>query len=116
MKSPYLWAFSNHYTRGKYVADGRWSETAVSRQAGAATLLRRMAERGLVGWEKTEGERPFLRYSEAGPVPHARDLQVFLNRLPGIHLKTDGWPGPRTSEAFKRATGYYLLGDPRANT
>jgi lysozyme family protein len=23
--SPYLWSFSNHYTRGKYVADGRFS-------------------------------------------------------------------------------------------
>ena len=28
--SPYLWSFSNHYTRGKYVADGRFSPTAVS--------------------------------------------------------------------------------------
>ena len=30
--SPYLWSFSNHYTRGKYVADGRFSPTAVSQQ------------------------------------------------------------------------------------
>src|SRR5262249_37321527 len=45
--SPYLWAGSVHYTRGKYVADGQWSPTAVSRQIGAAVLLRRMAERGL---------------------------------------------------------------------
>ena len=28
--SPYLWSFSNHYKSGKYVADGRWSDIAVS--------------------------------------------------------------------------------------
>jgi len=41
--SPYLWSFSNHYTRGKYVADGRFSETAVSQQVGAALLLKQLA-------------------------------------------------------------------------
>jgi lysozyme family protein len=41
--SPYLWSFSNHYTRGKYVADGRFSATAVSQQVGAAPLLKRLA-------------------------------------------------------------------------
>jgi len=40
VKSPYLWGGSNHYTCGKYVADGRWSATAVSKQIGAAALLR----------------------------------------------------------------------------
>lgn len=38
--SPYLWSFSTHYTRGKYVADGSWSPTAVSKQVGAALILR----------------------------------------------------------------------------
>lgn len=46
--TPYLWSFSNHYTRGKYIADGRWSATAVSEQCGAAVLLRRMMEQGLI--------------------------------------------------------------------
>jgi lysozyme family protein len=44
--SPYLWSFSNHYTRGKYVADGRFSATAVSQQCGAAVLLKRLQEGG----------------------------------------------------------------------
>ena len=44
--SPYLWSFSNHYTRGKYVADGRFSPTAVSAQCGAAVLLKRLHEGG----------------------------------------------------------------------
>jgi len=44
--SPYLWSFSNHYTRGKYVADGRFSPTAISQQCGAAVLLRRLQAGG----------------------------------------------------------------------
>jgi lysozyme family protein len=46
--SPYLWAGSNHYSKGKYVGDGQWSDTAASRQIGAATLLYRMAEKGII--------------------------------------------------------------------
>ena len=46
VKSPYLWSYSNHYTRGKYVGDGQWSETAVSRQCGAMVLLKRLQEKG----------------------------------------------------------------------
>jgi len=38
--TPYLWSFSNHYIRGKYVADGTWSDTAVSTQCGGAVLLK----------------------------------------------------------------------------
>lgn len=37
--SPYLWSFTNHYTAGKYVADGKWDPDAVSAQCGAAALL-----------------------------------------------------------------------------
>jgi lysozyme family protein len=40
--SPYLWSTSNHYTRGKYVADHVWDASAVSAQAGAMPLLSRM--------------------------------------------------------------------------
>jgi lysozyme family protein len=37
--TPYLWSGSQHYTRGKYVADGRFDPSAVSSQVGAAVLL-----------------------------------------------------------------------------
>ena len=40
--SPYLWSFSNHYTKGKYVADGKWDENAVSQQCGAGIILKRI--------------------------------------------------------------------------
>lgn len=38
--SPYVWSFSNHYSRGKYVADGEWDSDAVDEQCGCAPLLR----------------------------------------------------------------------------
>jgi lysozyme family protein len=108
--SPYLWSWSNHYVSGKYVADGRWSDTARSRQCGAAVLLRRIEERGEISFAKVEA--PLFRYSE-GPLPHADELQRFLNRYPGIALRVDGWPGQRTSDAVKKLFGFYLEGDPR---
>lgn len=40
VNSPYLWSKSNHYTAGKYVKDGKWSPTAVSKQCGAAVILK----------------------------------------------------------------------------
>ncbi len=48
INSPYLWSCSNLYTSGKYVADNKWSGTAVSGQCGAAVILRRMSDRGAI--------------------------------------------------------------------
>jgi hypothetical protein len=116
--SPYLWSFSNQYSSGKYVADGRWSDTAVSKQAGAAVLLRRMAEKGAIKFIEPievgpEAPVPLIRYSSEEKSNESEELQMFLNRLPGIYVKIDGYPGEKTSDAFKQVTGYYLHGDPR---
>jgi lysozyme family protein len=43
--TPYLWSFSNHYTSGKYVRDGVFDPGAVSKQCGAAVMLRDLVER-----------------------------------------------------------------------
>lgn len=43
-QSPYLWSGTNHYVRGKYVADGKYSPTAVSQQMGAAPVLKVLME------------------------------------------------------------------------
>jgi lysozyme family protein len=40
--SPYLWSFTNHYIEGKYIADGVWSATAVSKQVGCAAILKEL--------------------------------------------------------------------------
>ncbi len=48
LPSPYLWSFSNQYLKGKFVADGKFDPEATSRQCGAATLLKRLADLGIV--------------------------------------------------------------------
>ena len=45
--SPYLWSGTNHYTSGKYVADGKYSSTATDKQLGTCAILKRMADRGI---------------------------------------------------------------------
>lgn len=47
--SPYLWSGTDIYTRGKYVADGRFSRLAVDQQLGCATILMRMRQREVSG-------------------------------------------------------------------
>lgn len=44
VNSPYLWAGSNHYQKGKYVADGKWDPDYVSTQIGVALILKRLLE------------------------------------------------------------------------
>jgi lysozyme family protein len=46
--SPYLWSFTNHHVRGKYVQDGVWDPNAETKQIGAAAMLRDLMNRGLV--------------------------------------------------------------------
>jgi len=40
INSPYLWSFSNHYAKGKFVADHVYDANAVSAQCGAAVMLK----------------------------------------------------------------------------
>jgi lysozyme family protein len=46
--SPYLWSFSQHYTRGKFDRDHHFDPDLVSAQCGAAVLLRVMIDEGHV--------------------------------------------------------------------
>lgn len=48
MATPYLWSFSNHHQRGKYVQDGKFDANATSAQCGAAVMLRDLVERNIV--------------------------------------------------------------------
>jgi len=48
INSPYLWSGTNLYTRGKYVADGRFDPYAVSKQVGAVPIIIEMIEQGVI--------------------------------------------------------------------
>lgn len=48
INTPYLWSFSTHYTKGKYVADNVWDGNAVSKQCGAAVMLKGLVESGAI--------------------------------------------------------------------
>lgn len=45
INSPYLWSFSNLYTSGKYVADGKYDPKAVSKQVGAGVILKTVMQK-----------------------------------------------------------------------
>ena len=45
--SPYLWSFTNNYTKGKYVKDHVYDPDAVSKQAGAMAILKRLIAAGV---------------------------------------------------------------------
>ena len=47
INTPYLWSGTNHYTKGKYVADGKFDYEAVSSQIGAALLFRYTTDKTL---------------------------------------------------------------------
>ena len=126
--SPYLWSASNQYTKGKYTADGKYDPDAVSTQIGAAVVLRRMAENQVILFDASGNPiadgtltstitamEPPVTYSETDSSPAARTLQAALNQFPGVSLFVDGVPGQRTSDAFRRVTGHFLKGDPRAS-
>lgn len=43
LPSPYIWASTNQYHRGKYVADGHFDPNAIDHQLGCAALIASMA-------------------------------------------------------------------------
>jgi lysozyme family protein len=115
--SPYLWSGSNWYEKGKFTSDGKFDPEAVSKQTGAAVILRRMAELGLVAFgQETLSAPEYLKLVVYDPLHYntwAENLQIFLNQFPGIYLLEDGKAGEKTSSAFKKVFGSYLKGDPR---
>jgi lysozyme family protein len=122
LPSPYLWSFTNHYSAGKFIKDGVYDPNALDAQCGTATLLRRLAERQDIQFaDEPDLDSPpqVVPYASKKPtdpsvIAAATRLQEWLASHPGITLKIDGWPGQRTSNAYKAVTGQYLPGDPRA--
>ena len=117
VKSPYLWSFSNHYTRGKYVADGTWSDTAVSQQCGAMVLLKRLEEKGHVQFDSVEDKAAGTRYPDPQPLLRQGDsgdavgaVQAMLAGL-GFDVEVDRGYGPETESAVRQFQQAHELQD-----
>jgi lysozyme family protein len=118
--SPYLWSYSNHYTKGKFSADGKYDPNLVSKQAGTATILRRLSEKQAIGFKEQQIDRikaikelgELVQFNPNEENADALRLQVLLNEL-GFPLLRDGEAGEKTSNAYKQVSGKFLPGDPR---
>lgn len=53
INSPYVWSYTNLYTRGKYVADHEYDASAVSTQCGAAAIFLALIQLGVIPEEVT---------------------------------------------------------------
>ncbi len=119
INSPYLWSYSNHYTKGKFIKDHVYSPSAVSKQCGAAILLRRLTETQSAPVEIPKRQTLIKQlgttviFAPTRVVEKARELQKLMN-LAGAHLLEDGKAGRNTSDAYFRFTGKFLSGDPKA--
>lgn len=74
IKSPYLWSFSNHYTKGKYKSDGRFDPDLVSEQCGGMVLLKRMLALDLID----------LTDDEIDPMPVVTWLELYRKEQSGM--------------------------------
>ncbi len=112
VNTPYLWSFSNHYTRGKYVADGTFSGTAVSQQCGAAVLLKRLIQLG-AGGVADPGPRILQLTNPYMTGPDVEEAQRLLATNPFEDFEPghpDGEYGPVTADATQAAK--FALGHP----
>jgi uncharacterized protein (TIGR02594 family) len=123
--TPYIWSFSNLYVKGKFVEDGVFAPEAISKQVGAAVILKRMLGKSVLTLadlglkpdpQILKVPQPFpgqFQYSNDLKSQWGEDLQGFLNLVEWIDLEEDGYPGDGTSMAFRQMTGHFLPGDER---
>lgn len=122
INSPYLWSFSNHYSAGKYGADGVYDPGLVSAQIGVALLIQELISMGAISTPIVASDSvlesiiqtvgPKVRFSKSYS-PSAEQLQEALAIKQNLALTADGVAGRATADAYFSATGQYLHGDPK---
>lgn len=83
VNSPYLWAGSNNYRAGKYIADGVWSSTAVDQQLGIVPMMVAMVsiDPTLALTNAMPTALPPLPQPPPSEFGNAEELQIALNKL-----------------------------------
>ncbi|AWI25782.1 hypothetical protein [Flavobacterium pallidum] len=124
LPSPYLWSYTDKYTKGKFAADGQYDPNLVSKQCGAAALLKRMSDKKIIAMPAASAPAvPTIKdqiiaagnkvaYFSGTVSPDGKALQDLLNQN-GSTLVADGKAGKNTSDAWFKWSGLYLKGDPR---
>jgi uncharacterized protein (TIGR02594 family) len=102
--TPYLWSFTNHYTKGKYVKDHVFDPNFVSKQAGAMAILKRLIANGVtIGAQGPVAPPP----PPPPPVPTGKfevDARPFLLRdTVGAEATDDSLPVMRNNPIEKLA-------------
>jgi lysozyme family protein len=131
INTPYLWSFSNHYISGKFTEDHGFDPDVVSDQCGAAVILSRMVQGGVITFAASPVPAPqpapapaltasqlvakfddTVAFSTSQKSDAATALQQALNTFPSVNVDVDGFPGRQTSDAYEQVTGHFLRGDP----
>lgn len=109
VNSPYIWSFSQHYTKGKYVRDGVYDADAVSEQVGVATVIKWLADHGHITLKfsdettstPVEPKEPIVMDVKIGDEgSEVKALQKQLVAL-GYEITVDGMFGKVTETAVK---------------
>lgn len=87
INSPYLWAGSNLYTKGKYVRDGVFDRSHVDKQLGTMTLLKQLVAMDKEIAARIEGEAPPPEPPPPlppPPEPGGDDLPALIARVKAV--------------------------------
>jgi hypothetical protein len=112
-RTPYLWSFTNHYVKGKFVRDSVFDPNAVSRQAGAAAILQRLQQEigsGILLGDDSDSRIPMLDHLlfQGARGADVITLQMRLRDRGHSPGEIDGQFGPKTRGAvlsFQREAG-----------
>jgi lysozyme family protein len=91
--SPYLWSMTDHYTRGKYVEDGKYSPSAVSAQCGAMAILSELMKIDPTVTPDADGLKDaevFPKARDDGPPPPASVIQSTEVQAGGVSATLGG--------------------------
>ena len=116
--SPYVYAGSSAYEKGKYVADGRYDGSVVDKQVGVVPLMGAIDGLGSVedlGPKKMDADFVWKQFLQGGNVIKqgqnsmlVQALQERLNSM-GYDVEADGDFGPGTHRAVKTFQAEYGL-------
>ena len=107
LPSPYLWAGTDQYAKGKYVADGKFDANAVDKQLGVAPVMMQLRDKNVTAKVEAPVDIYDGKYHK-----EIEEVQILLDKkkYPEVGA-TDGRYGDKTATAimaFRRDNGLPL--------